>query len=159
MLNVHVRRQTYQQTFKTVIAWGLLPEAYANFGFMGAFIVGGSLGAFYGFVTLQGVGAPTFSFRTLFGILVISFALASTEWTAGVYAATLQQSSMPLIGMRLVFMRRFRQMRRKPAPPELGFTTEEIQFLQAHPEITQILTDHFRHPPDRYSPQHLEPNP
>jgi hypothetical protein len=158
MLNVHVKRQTYQQTFKTVIAWGLLPEAYANFGFMGAFIVGGGLGAFYGFVTLQSVGAPTFSFRTLFGILVISFALASTEWTAGVYSATLQQSSMPLIGMRLVFMRRFRTMRRyKPAPPELEFTAEEIQFLQAHPELTQILVDHFNHLPDRPSSPPLNP--
>ena len=108
MLNVHVKRQTYQETFKTVIAWGLLPEAYANFGFMGAVLMGGVLGAFYGFVTRQGADAPTFSFRTLFCILVISFALASTEWTAGVYAATLQQSSMPLIGMRLVIMRRYR---------------------------------------------------
>ncbi|MBN8564786.1 MAG: hypothetical protein J0L70_30090 [Leptolyngbya sp. UWPOB_LEPTO1] len=108
MLNVHVKRQTYQETFKTVIAWGLLPEAYANFGFIGALLIGGILGSFYGFVTRVGIDAPTFSFRTLFCILVISFALASTEWTAGVYSATLQQSSMPLIGMRLVLMKRYR---------------------------------------------------
>jgi hypothetical protein len=139
MLNVHVKRQTYQDTFKTVIAWGLLPEAYANLGLPGAALIGGILGAFYGFVTRQGADAPTFSFRTLFCILVISFALASTEWTAGVYAATLQQSSMPLIGMRLVIMRRYRSRRNKsslqpsPLASRLGsLNAEELQILLQH---------------------------
>ncbi len=146
LLNVHVKRQTYQETFKTVIAWGLLPEAYANFGLMGAALIGSILGAFYGFVTRQGADAPTFSFRTLFCILVISFALASTEWTAGVYAATLQQSSMPLLGMRFVIMRRFRKPHRTPQPPleitRLATLNEEeihllIEALEAQAPLPQ----------------------
>ncbi|MGI0493342.1 hypothetical protein ACN4EG_16280, partial [Alkalinema pantanalense CENA528] len=158
MLNVHVKRQTYQQTFKTVIAWGLLPEAYANFGFIGAFIVGGSLGAFYGFVTMQGVEAPTFSFRTLFCILVISFALASTEWTAGVYAATLQQSSMPLIGMRLVFMRRFRKMRQKKVvPAPVGLSQQDMAWLRSDPELLQQLIDELEQRSTPPIPQQLKP--
>ncbi|MBE9031025.1 hypothetical protein IQ266_14925 [filamentous cyanobacterium LEGE 11480] len=159
LLNVHVKRQTYEQTFKTVIAWGLLPEAYANFGFMGALMLGGVLGSFYGFVTVQGVGAPTFSFRTLFGILVISFALASTEWTAGVYAATLQQSSMPLLGMRLLFMRRFQQKRaQRKIAESAGINTEALQVLAENPELVQFLLEELEKQERAQSPRTLPPN-
>lgn len=113
MLNIHVRRQTYQDTIRTTIAWGLLPEAYANFGLFGCVGVGMFLGAFYGYITRLGIGAPIFSARSLFGVLVLSMALASTEWTAGVYFASLFQSSMPLIGMRFVFMKIYRNRKKQ----------------------------------------------
>jgi hypothetical protein len=112
MLNIHIHRQTYQDTLKTTIAWGLLPEAYANFGVIGCGFVGMFFGFFYGYITCLGIGVPTFSVRSLFGVLVLSLALASTEWTAGVYVATLFQSSVPLIGMRFVFMRIYRPSKR-----------------------------------------------
>jgi hypothetical protein len=105
MLNIHIGRQTYRDTLKTTIAWGLLPEAYANFGLFGCAGVGMFFGAFYGYITRLGIGVPTFSARSLFGVLILSLALASTEWTAGVYVATLFQSSVPLIGMKYVFMK------------------------------------------------------
>lgn len=105
MLNIHIHRQTYQDTLKTTIAWGLLPEAYANFGLVGCAGIGGLLGAFYGLVTRLAIGTPAFSARTMFCVLVLSLALASTEWTAGVYAATLFQSSVPILGIRFTFMK------------------------------------------------------
>ncbi|MGI0487672.1 hypothetical protein ACN4EK_19690 [Pantanalinema rosaneae CENA516] len=105
MLNIHIHRQTYQDTLKTTIAWGLLPEAYANFGLIGCAGIGALLGAFYGAVTRLAIGMPAFSARTMFCVLVLSLALASTEWTAGVYAATLFQSSVPILGIRVAFMK------------------------------------------------------
>lgn len=105
MLNIHIRRQTYEDTLRTTIAWGLLPEAYANFGVIGCGWIGAFLGLFYGWVTRMAIGTPAFSFRTMFCVLILSFALASTEWTSGVYAATLFQSTMPILGIRLVFMK------------------------------------------------------
>lgn len=105
MLNIHIHRQTYQDTLKTTIAWGLLPEAYANFGLVGCAGIGAVLGAFYGAVTRLAIGTPAFSARTMFCVLVLSLALASTEWTAGVYAATLFQSSVPILGIRFAFMK------------------------------------------------------
>jgi hypothetical protein len=111
MLNIHIKRQTYRDTLKTTIAWGLLPEAYANFGIFGCAGVGMFFGAFYGYITRLGLGVPTFSARSLFGVLILSLALASTEWTAGVYVATLFQSSVPLIGMRYVFMKIYKYRR------------------------------------------------
>lgn len=105
MLNIHIHRQTYEDTLRTTIAWGLLPEAYANFGLVGCGMIGGILGGLYGMVTRTAMGKPAFSIQALFCILILSMALASTEWTAGVYVATLFQSSMPLIGMKIVFMK------------------------------------------------------
>lgn len=112
MLNIHIGRQTYRDTLRTTIAWGLLPEAYANFGLFGCAGVGMFLGAFYGYITRLGIGVPTFSARSLFGVLILSLALASTEWTAGVYVATLFQSSVPLLGMKYVFMKIYKYRRR-----------------------------------------------
>jgi hypothetical protein len=106
MLNIHIKRQTYQDTIRTTIAWGLLPEAYANFGIIGCGTVGAFLGAMYGFVTRMGIGKAAFSFPTLFCILVMSMALASTEWTAGVYAASLFQATVPIYAIRLIFMKK-----------------------------------------------------
>ena len=101
-LNVHIQRQTWEQTKTTTIAWGLLPEAYANFGVPGSIVVGAFLGLFYGLVTRISVGTSAFSTRSMFSVLVLSFALASTEWTAGVYAAALFQGSVPILGMSVL---------------------------------------------------------
>ena len=106
----------------------MLPEAYANFGFFGCAGVGMFLGAFYGYITRLGIGAPIFSARSLFGVLVLSMALASTEWTAGVYFASLFQSSMPLIGMRFVFMKIYRHRKKQESlsPEELLLLLEAL---------------------------------
>lgn len=116
MLNIHVHRQTYEDTLRTTIAWGLLPEAYANLGLIGCALVGGILGGLYGMVTRAAMGKPAFSIQSLFSILVLSMALASTEWTAGVYVATLFQSSVPLVGMRIVLMKLHRQFENQDEP-------------------------------------------
>lgn len=105
MLNIHVGRQTYEDTIMTTIAWGLLPEAYANFGVPGCAGVGAFFGLFYGGVTRWAMKKPAFSFRTMLCVLILSFALASTEWTAGVYAASLFQSTVPIVGIKVVFMK------------------------------------------------------
>ncbi len=110
-LNIHIKRQTPEQTEKTTIAWGLLPEAYANFGLAGCAGVGGFLGLFYALATRLSVGTSAFSSRSMFSVLVLSFALASTEWTAGVYSAALFQSTVPIVGMS-VLMRVRRSKRR-----------------------------------------------
>ncbi len=110
MLCIHTRMQTYEDTLTTTIAWGLLPEAYANFGTAGLPAIGGLLGVFYGTVTRSALGTSRFSFRFLFSVLIFSLSLASIEWTSGVYAATLFQSSVPLLGIRFTVMRLYRKM-------------------------------------------------
>jgi len=51
----------------------------------------------------------------MFTVLILSFALASTEWTAGVYAAALFQSTVPILGMG-IFMKIYRKKKKKYFP-------------------------------------------
>jgi hypothetical protein len=135
-----VRRQTYQQTWKTTIAWGLLPEAYANFGYFGCLLIGGIMGAFYGTITLAAIGTPPFSARMMFCVLVMSLALASTEWTAGVYAATLFQSSVPIVGIKYVFMKVYRpNSRGRKQNKPLGQSNYPY-LLQPKPQENQVAS-------------------
>ncbi len=107
ILSIHYGRQTREQTYTTTIAWGFIAEAYANFGLFGCAGLGIVFGAVYGQVTRWGVNTPLLSARSLFAVLMMSFAF-QTEWTAGVYVAALFQSSMALVGITFVFMRVYR---------------------------------------------------
>ena len=51
MLNVHFGRQDLNSTLETYIAWGLLPEAYGNFGaFTGAICLGSFIGLLFAWI-------------------------------------------------------------------------------------------------------------
>lgn len=104
ILNIYYGRQTRKDTQNTTIGWGLLAEAYANFGLWGCVLLAFISGAGYGYVSLLSVNAPVFSDRYLFAILVLSYAF-QTEFTAGVYVAALFQSSMTLLVFVFFFMR------------------------------------------------------
>jgi hypothetical protein len=107
ILSIHYGRQTREQTTTTTIAWGMIAEAYANFGLFGCAGLGIVFGAVYGQVTRWGINTPLLSARSLFGVLMMSFAF-QTEWTAGVYVAALFQSTMTLVGITFVFMKVYR---------------------------------------------------
>lgn len=104
MLNIHYGLQTRKDTLKTTIGWGLLNEAYANFGLSGCAGLAIILGAAYGQATRWSMNAPLLSSRSLFAVLIISFAFQS-EFTAGVYVAALFQSLVPLGVITFVFMK------------------------------------------------------
>ncbi len=51
LLNVHFGRQDLESTFTTYIAWGLLPEAYGNFGAVtGSILLGAFLGILFAWI-------------------------------------------------------------------------------------------------------------
>ncbi|ERT08161.1 putative membrane protein [Lyngbya aestuarii BL J] len=104
ILSVYYGLQSYQDTYRTTIAWGLLAEAYANFGLMGCTGLGMILGTAYGKISRWSMNTSILSVRSLFSILIISFA-AQSEWSASVYVASLFQSSMVLVGISFVFMK------------------------------------------------------
>lgn len=107
ILSIHYGLQTQEATLRTTIGWGLLAEAYANFGLLGCAGFGIVLGAAYGQATRWNIHTPLLSARSLFNVLLISFAF-QTEWSAGVYVAALFQSSASLIGINVVFMKAYR---------------------------------------------------
>lgn len=103
LLNIHYRLQTREYALKTTIGWGLLNEAYANFGFFGCTGLAVMLGAGYGQATRWSMHTPLLSSRSLFSVLLISFAFQS-EFTAGVYIAALFQSLVPWGVISFLFM-------------------------------------------------------
>jgi len=107
LLNIHYGLQTREATLTTTIGWGLLSEAYANFGFLGCAGLAIILGAAYGQASRWSINTPLFSFRSLFAVILISFAF-QTEWTAGVYFAALFQSLAVLGVISLVFMKNYK---------------------------------------------------
>ncbi|ARV61242.1 hypothetical protein BZZ01_23850 [Nostocales cyanobacterium HT-58-2] len=104
LLNIHYGLQTREATFTTTIGWGLLAESYANFGLLGCTGLAIVLGLAYGQSTRWSLNMPILSTRSLFAVLMMTFAV-QTEWTAGVYIATLFQSTVVLGGVIVFLMK------------------------------------------------------
>jgi hypothetical protein len=104
LLNIHYGFQSREDTAKTTLAFGLVSEAFANFGYLGMAGLGVVLGTFYGLVERLARGSPALSFRFLFAVIVASYAM-QFEYTAGVYVAGLFQSTIALGLLALLLMR------------------------------------------------------
>lgn len=105
LLNIHFGLQTREDTYTTTIGWGLLNEAYANFGLWGVGGLAVVLGCLYGLVTRWSMNCPVLSGRYLFAILLISIAY-QTEFSASVFVTALFQSTVPLLAVVFLLMNR-----------------------------------------------------
>lgn len=104
LLNIHYGMQTREDTARTTIGFGLLNEAYANFGYLGVGGLAILLGFFYAVVARWSAGVPILSFRVLFAAIVASYSFQS-EFSSGVYVAALFQSTVALCALAVFFMR------------------------------------------------------
>ncbi len=91
---------------KTTIAWGLLPESWANFGLYGVGAIATVLGVFFAWLTRLTVHPPLVSLRTLIVILAIPIALRS-EMTLSVAVTALFQGIIPLLMISFFYMKSF----------------------------------------------------
>jgi len=105
ILNLHYGFQTEQGTSHTSIAWGLLNEAYANFGLMGIIGVAFFIGLLFGLVGRWTAGAPIMSLENLVGVTFITLAI-QMESTMAVMASVLFQSLIILILVLPLLVRR-----------------------------------------------------
>lgn len=96
MLNIHYGIQSEEDTEHTTVGWGLLNEAYANFGIAGVAGLAIVLGCLFGFFGRLTIGAPVMSLETMIGVTVIALAIQS-EFTMGVFATVLFQSVVVLL--------------------------------------------------------------
>jgi hypothetical protein len=103
-LNIHYGFQTREQTETTTLGFGLLNEAYANFGLVGMALLAITLGSYYGMVEQWAAAVPLLSFRGLCAVVVASYSF-QTEFAAGVYAAALFQAMFPLAALCFLIMR------------------------------------------------------
>ena len=104
-LNIHYGFQTREETETTTIGFGLLNEAYANFGLIGMALLAVFMGAYYGWVERWAAAVPLLSLRGLFAITVASFSF-QTEFAAGVYAAALFQAIVAVLGLSMFLVRK-----------------------------------------------------
>ncbi|HVU23843.1 MAG TPA: hypothetical protein VHE13_06930 [Opitutus sp.] len=109
MLNVHFGRQDINSTYKTYVAWGLIPEAYGNFGaFAGSIIIGVAMGVV--FAGLENLSARKL-LLSLEGFVCFAILLGfagAFEMVASVLITTLFQQIVPIIVACLPFLRRMR---------------------------------------------------
>lgn len=92
-LNVHFGRQSLDATFKTYIAWGLLPEAYGNFGrFWGAILLGAALGIICAWLENATARKPLLSLEGLVSLSVFLGLAVSFEMVSSVLVTSLFQS-------------------------------------------------------------------
>jgi hypothetical protein len=92
-LNVHFERQNLSASYKTYIAWGLLPEAYGNFGpIWGAAILGLALGLLFARIETITACKPLLSLEGLVTFAVFIELSVSFEMVASVLTTALFQS-------------------------------------------------------------------
>lgn len=106
ILNVHFDRQTRAETFRTYIAWGLVPEAVGNFGiWVGPVFLGAILGCGLGWVEHYTSDLPLFSLPSILASFLMISLTGSSGMVAGVWVATLIQTSAILCIGLYPFMR------------------------------------------------------
>src|SRR5207237_1184180 len=100
-LGMYYGLQREEDTNTTTIAFGLLTESYANFGLIGAIL----LGAFWGYVLkklqLWSTFSPMFSFAGLFMILLTAWSF-NAELTMAAWVSSFQQAVFMVLGVPLV---------------------------------------------------------
>jgi hypothetical protein len=104
LLTVNYGVQTLEQTRTTSIGWGLVPEAYANFGYVGVAALALVLAIFYSWVTNISVGVPMTSLRFVLGLLIMAAAAMSD--TMGIFVTSQFQGIVGVSLAALVLMRR-----------------------------------------------------
>ncbi|HEX2852738.1 MAG TPA: hypothetical protein VHO24_05825 [Opitutaceae bacterium] len=116
MLNVHFGRQALESTFETYIAWGLLAEAYGNFGsFWGALFLGVVLGIFCAWLENATARKLLLSLEGFIAFTILLGIASSYEMVASILVTSMFQAIVPLIIMSIPFVRRMSITRPAPA--------------------------------------------
>ncbi len=107
MLNVHFGRQDLTSTFQTYVAWGLLAEAYGNFGpIAGCLILGLALGAGLAWIENFTARKLVISLEGLVAFVIFLSLANSFEMVASVLVTSIEQAILPIIIAVTPFVRR-----------------------------------------------------
>lgn len=116
-LNIHFGRQTREESLTTYISWGLLPEAYANFGSIwGPIFIGLALGFFAGYLECW---ARPYAFTSLEALIFLSIAVqfgTSFEMVASVWLTSMFQMVVALICGTIFFVTKIKPPKPAPVP-------------------------------------------
>lgn len=108
LLSINYGLQDAEGARNTSIGWNLIAEAYANFGFVGVFIMALLLASLYSAVSRITVGVPITSFRFVSGLIVL--AGVTNDNSFGVFI-TMQFQAVVGVALASFFL-----MKREPNP-------------------------------------------
>lgn len=107
LLNVHFGRQDLNSTYRTYIAWGLIPEAYGNFGAItGSLLLGTALGLACAWIEAFTARKLLLSLEGFVCFVIVLGMANSFEFVASVLVTTIFQSVVPIVFVSLPFLRR-----------------------------------------------------
>ena len=107
-LAIYYGLQREEDTTTTTIAFGLLTEAYANFGLFGSMLLGAFWGVSLKKLQIWSTFSPMFSFAGLLMVLLTAWAFNS-EQTMAVWISSLEQAMIMLLGVPLLIRHFFGQ--------------------------------------------------
>jgi hypothetical protein len=102
MLSVRYGLQPVEATASTTIGWGLVAEAFANFGYLGALAIGALFGGFCGTLTRLSAGAAPLSLSMLVTIAA-TLTLFNVELDLSYLVTTLAQSVVAIVIVGMLF--------------------------------------------------------
>jgi hypothetical protein len=107
LLNVYYGRQELNATLSTYIAWGLLPEAYGNFGrFTGAIMLGFFIGGLFAWIEKFVARKLLLSMEGFLAFTLFLGMANSYEMVASVLITSLFQAFIPIIIASAPFVER-----------------------------------------------------
>ena len=95
LLNIRYGVLTREDVQSTAVGWGLMSEAYANFGWAGVLVCGVVFGLLIGLITAWAAGAPPLSAQTMLGIVTMAISV-SLEADAATYITSLFQAAIAI---------------------------------------------------------------
>lgn len=96
-----------QEAQQTTIGFGMIAEAYANFGYYGMGILGAFFGIFFKKVTGWGRHSPIFSYPGLFMVVLMAWTF-QTELPLSAWLASLWQACLSVLGLPLLLRNFFK---------------------------------------------------
>jgi hypothetical protein len=107
LLNVYFGRQALESTYATYVAWGLIAEAYGNFGpIAGSLILGIALGLSFAWIEKYVARKLVLSTEGFVSFTLLLGMANSFEMVASVLVTSLFQACIPIILASMPFVQR-----------------------------------------------------